>query len=256
MFDEKKIIYTRQRASKACDKKTNVFLNKLSEDAMQRLGIDKARSFSILEILPTSNIFVKTLEKEKTHCDVYKTFFSSEIKEDKKKLIINHSNLSSVEDEKFDFCISFFPIFTEPDLAHTLKSIKKVLKSNGKFLFLFFSSESCSELKSIFYNTFNTKAKEMFMPSPDILLLGNITNQLGYKNVVVDKTNFHITSNSPKDIWSFIRAIGASNCLLKRNKKTSSRNDYNKLCEKIKLFLSEDGRIINKVSINYLIGTK
>ena len=256
MFDKKKIFYNRQRALKSCDKKANVFLNKLSEDAVQRLGIDKAKSFSILEILPTSNIFVKTLEKEKINCVVYKTFFSSEIKEDKKRLTINHSNLSSMEDEKFDFCISFFPIFTEPDLAHNLKSIKKVLKSSGKFLFLFFSAESCSGLKSIFYNTFKTKAKEMFMPSPDILLLGNITNQLGYKNVVVDKTNFRITSNSPKDIWSFIRVIGASNCLLKRNKKASSRYNYNKLCEEIKLFLSEDGKIINKLSINYLIGTK
>ena len=64
MFDEKKIIYTSQRASKACDKQTNVFLNKLSKDVMQRLGIDKVRSFSILEILPMNNIFVKTLEKE------------------------------------------------------------------------------------------------------------------------------------------------------------------------------------------------
>ena len=256
MFDEKKIIYNRKRALKARDKKVNIFLNKLSEDAMQRLGIDKAGSFSILEILPTSNALVQTLEKEKIHCVVYKTFFSSEIKEDKKILTINHSNLSSVEDEKFDFCISFFPIFAGPDLAHTLKSIQKVLKFNGKFLFLFFSAESCSELKSIFKNTFKTKAKEMFMPSPDILLLGNITNQLGYKNVVVDKTNFRITSNSPKDIWSFIRSIGASNCLLKRNKKASSRYNYNKLCEEIKLFLSEDGKILNKLSINYLIGTK
>ena len=43
----------------------------------------------------------------------------------------------------------------------------------------------------------------MFMPSPDILLLGNIANLMGYKNVVVDKSNYIITTKKPEDIWVF-----------------------------------------------------
>ena len=53
----------------------------------------------------------------------------------------------------------------------------------------------------------------MFMPNPDILLLGNITSLIGYKNVVVDKSNFIITNKTPEDIWNFIRDLGLSNYL-------------------------------------------
>ena len=96
----------------------------------------------------------------------------------------------------------------------------------------------------------------MFVPSPDILLLGNITSTIGYKNVVVDKSNFIITNSEPKDLWFFIRDLGVSNYLYNRNRKTISKYNYNKLCETIKLLLTENGKITNQISINYLIGTK
>ena len=47
----------------------------------------------------------------------------------------------------------------------------------------------------------------MFMPSPDILLLGNITNTIGYKNVVVDKSNYIITNSEPLEIFGFLLEI-------------------------------------------------
>ena len=103
---------------------------------------------------------------------------------------------------------------------------------------------------------FKTKFEDMFMPSPDILLLGNITNLMGYKNVVVDKSSYIITNKTPEDIWGFIRDLGVSNYLQNRNKTAISKINYNELREKIKLLLTEDGVITNKVSINYLIGTK
>ena len=96
----------------------------------------------------------------------------------------------------------------------------------------------------------------MFMPSPDILLLGNLANSMGYKNVVVDRSNYFITNKSPEDIWDFIRNLGISNYLQNRNKKTISRLKYKKLCKAIKLLLTKNNKIINEVSINYLIATK
>ena len=53
--------------------------------------------------------------------------------------------------------------------------------------------------KNIFYDIFKSKSQNMFVPVPDILLLGNITSTIGYKNVVVDKSNFIITNSDPKD---------------------------------------------------------
>ena len=66
----------------------------------------------------------------------------------------------------------------------------------------------------------------MFMPSPDILLLGNLANSMGYKNIVVDRSNYIIANKSPEDIWSFIRNLGVSNYLQNRNKKTFTRLKY------------------------------
>ena len=164
--------------------------------------------------------------------------------------------MSAIEDEKIDCCISFFPVFAKSDLTFILKSIYRILKFEGKFLFLFFSSDSCSELKNIFHDIFKTKVENMFMPSPDILFLGNITNLIGYKNVVVDRSSYLITNKTPEDIWRFIRDLGVSNYLQNRNKTAISKLNYNKLREKIKFILTKDGIITNKVSINYLIGTK
>ena len=56
------------------------------------------------------------------------------------------------------------------------------------------------------------------MPSPDILLLGNITNLMGYKNVVVDRSSYLIINKKPEDIWRFIRDLGVSNYYQNRNK--------------------------------------
>ena len=112
------------------------------------------------------------------------------------------------------------------------------------------------KLKNIFYDIFKSKAQNMFMPAPDILLLGNIAGAIGYKNVLVDKSNFVIKNSYPQDLWNFIRDLGLSNYLHNRNKKIISKNNYHKLCKTIKLLLTENGKITNRVNINYLIGTK
>ena len=256
MLDEKKIILNSLRSFKKKNKKVNLFYNNLSEEAIQRLEIDKNFNCNILEILPKNNIFSEKLQKKNYRSNVCQTFFSNAFKLNKKKFIIIDDNLSAIENEKFDYCISFFPAFNKSELTSILKSTHRVLKSNGKFLFLFFSSDSCMKLKNIFYDIFKSRSQNMFVPSPDILLLGNITSAIGYKNVVVDKSNFIIKNSYPQDLWNFIRDLGLSNYLSARNRKTISKNNYHKLCKTIKLLLTENGKITNKVSINYLIGTK
>ncbi len=256
MFDEKKIIFNHLRSSKSNNKKVNLFLNKLSEDAIERLGISKNSKFHILEILAKNNVFMKTLKNKNFDSNVYQTFFSNKYKTNGNQLAIHDNKLSNIKSEKFDCCVSFFPDLKKSDITIILKSINRTLKKEGSFLFLFFSPESCSKLKSIFYEIFENDAKNMFMPSPDILLLGNLANSMGYKNVVVDRSNYFITNKSPEDIWDFIRNLGISNYLQNRNKKTISRLKYKKLCKAIKLLLTKNNKIINEVSINYLIATK
>ena len=57
------------------------------------------------------------------------------------------------------------------------------------------------KLKIFFIIFLNLNLKICLCQSPDILLLGNITSSMGYKNVVVDKSNFIIKNSDPKDLW-------------------------------------------------------
>ena len=81
-------------------------------------------------------------------------------------------------------------------------------------------------------------AKKMFlnMPSPDILLLGNLTSSMGYKNIVVDRTNYIIANKSPKIYGVLLETLGVSNCYKIENRKTFTKLKYKKLCEAIKLY--------------------
>ena len=76
MFDDNKIIFNSRRSFKASNKKVNLFLRKLSEDAIQRLEIEQSKKYNILEIFAKNNIFVKTLEKKKNKKRNLSNFFS------------------------------------------------------------------------------------------------------------------------------------------------------------------------------------
>ena len=57
MFDDKKIIFNRARALNQNNEKVNLFLHKLSIDALQRLEIKFKSNFSVLEILAKNTAF-------------------------------------------------------------------------------------------------------------------------------------------------------------------------------------------------------
>ena len=99
MFDKKKIILNSLRSLKANNKKVNLFLNKLSEESIQRLEINKINNFRILEILPKNNIFYEKLKEERTNGRIWQTCFSNDFKFNKKKLVVNDNELSAIENE-------------------------------------------------------------------------------------------------------------------------------------------------------------
>ena len=76
MFDKKKIILNSVRSFKKQNKKVNLFFSNLSEDALQRLEINKNNNCSILEILAKNSIFSEKLEEKKYKSEVSQTFFA------------------------------------------------------------------------------------------------------------------------------------------------------------------------------------
>ena len=86
MFDKKKIILNSIRSFKKQNKKVNLFFSNLSEDALQRLEINKNNNCSILEILAKNNIFSEKLEEKKYKSEVSQTFFLMNLNLIKKNL--------------------------------------------------------------------------------------------------------------------------------------------------------------------------
>ena len=142
------------------------------------------------------------------------------------------------------------------ELIKTLESMQRVLAKGGKFILIFHSIDSCINLKNLFFKFSNFKNKASFLPCFDILSLGNQASSVGFKNVVVDKSKYLITCKKVSEIWSFIRDLGESNYLLGRNKKSIKKTSYISFCKSINNLLSKNGKIINEMSVTYLIGAK
>ena len=257
MYDRKKIIINHLRAYKSRNKKVILFLNRLFEEALERLEINnKSVKYNILEIYARNKILETVLKQKQLNYLIYKTVSSSKLNLNKHKPIVHDRKLSSLKKKNFDFCISIFPPTLHSDLLNTLECTHRMLSDGGRFLFLFHSLDSCINLKSLFYNFSDFKTENSFLPCFDILSLGNYANSIGYKNVVVDKSKYFIINDNVNEIWKFIRDLGESNYLLNRNKKNISRSNYNSLSESIKTLFGKNGKIINEISITFLIGTK
>jgi hypothetical protein len=82
--------------------------------------------------------------------------------------------------------------------------------------------------------------------------LGSLGQKAGFKNIVVDKTKLRLRLKCPKSIWSFMRAIGESNALSKRNKLYFGKQNYAYLIREI----NNKGIDSCSININYFIGYK
>ena len=256
MYDKKKIITNQIRALKSKNQKVSLFFHVLFREAIQRLGIHKKSKYTVLEIYAKNKILKEIFNKKKINCKIFQTVFSEKISSYNKRTFIHDIKLSMLKKSEFDFCISIFPVLSNSDLQKILESIHRVLCNNGKFVLIFHSMDSCINLKNLFYKFSHFQNKESFLPCFDMLSLGNQATSLGFKNVVVDKSKYLITSKKVGEIWSFIRDLGESNYTLSRNKKSIKKSNYISLCKSINNLPSKNGKIINEISVIFLIGTK
>ena len=256
MYDKKKLDINYRRACKSNNKKVVFFLQKLFEEAIERLDIKKSKKFRILELYARNTILEDILKKFKFSYDIYQSIYTSKFNLNDNNAFVHDSRLSKFKDSKFDYCISIFPLASETDILNDLESTHRILSDEEKFIFLFFSEDSCINLKKLFYKFSNLKKENSFLPCFEIISLGNFANSKGFKNVVVDKSKYIISNNKVNEIWKFIRDIGQSNYLLNRNRKNIKRSGYNSLCKSLESLLYRNGKILNEISITFLIGTK
>ena len=61
------------------------------------------------------------------------------------------------------------------------------------------------------------------------MTLGNHASSTGFKNVVVDKSKYIITSDEVSDLWKFRRDMGESNYFQGRNKKKNHQKKLHQI---------------------------
>ena len=157
------------------------------------------------------------------------------------------------KEKLFDFCFNILSLNTTEKIVAAYKTTYSLLKENGKFICILPAEESLKEFKQIFYNSF--PSFNSFTPAIKMEDLGKIGSTAGFKNIVIDKSQFKLKVKRPHNLWFFIRNLGESNCQKDRKKNIFKKNQYNNLCniinnEVIKKNLNVD------ISVNFFIGEK
>ena len=256
MLDKKKIILNHLRSSRTNNKKVSLFFQNLYAEIFERLEIKKNKKYSILELLARNNFCDKVLTKKKINYTACKTIAGSELKYLGLNTVLHNSDFTNLKKSHFDICISLFPIVENLDLVKLFQSTFNILVNEGKFLFIFHSIDSCEKIKEVFGNFLSANFKNIFLPCFDIMTLGNHASSTGFKNVVVDKSKYIITSDKVSDLWKFRRDMGESNYFQGRNKKKITKRNYIKLVETLNKNISNGSRVLNEINITFLTGTK
>ena len=255
MFDKKKIINNHLRASNTKNEKVILFFHKLFEEVIDRLNIKK-KNYKILELCAKNKFLDALLKKKKIESIVHRTVLCSDLNTLGKNVVMHDSDLSNIKEKDFDFCISLFPVVSQKNLSKLLLSSYRILSKEGRFIFIFHSMDSCIAIKNLFENLFYIENKQSFLPCFDILSLGNYANSTGYKNILVDKSKYTISSNKVDELWKFNRDLGESNYILNRNKSYINKTKYKIFKDALHDKLFKNKKIMSEISINFLTGKK
>ena len=85
--------------------------------------------------------------------------------------------------------------------------------------------------------------------------LGKIGGTAGFKNIVIDKSQFKLKIKHPHNLWFFIRNLGESNCQEDRKNNSFKKKQYTQLCKMINNKIIEKNLNVD-ISVNFFIGEK
>ena len=254
MFDKSKIILNHIRASKTRHHKSNLFFKEISKDIVDRSEIRGKKNYSVLDLWSRGDHLYNLLVKSNPYIDYYQTLSDKRIETKARKKIVS-AICPPFPENTFDFCFSIFSIYCANNILDSFKTVNNLLKRNGKFICVFHAEDNLIEFKEYFFEFFPKSNRKSFLPFIDILSLGKIGREAGFKNIVIDKNNFYLKVHNPFEIWNFIRNIGESNILNSRKDIFLQKEKYLSFYKKISDDMKSN-RSKNTLSLNFFIGTK
>ena len=164
------------------------------------------------------------------------------------------SNLDYIvfKENTFDYCFNMLTVNYSIDIFSSFKNIYKLLKPGGKFVCVLPAEDNLLFFKKLFLKLNKLEHNKSFHPVIDIMSLGSLGQNSGFKKIVVDKTTLQLSLKSPSNIWFFLRSIGESNALIGRNKSYYGKLNYIQLNKEI----SKQNLNLYPIHINFFIGYK
>ena len=128
-----------------------------------------------------------------------------------------------------DLILIFSQLNFRDKIENDLRRIKIILKEKGLLLCSFFSENNLIDFKNLMHKIeishFNG-VSQRFHPIIDIRDIGNLFNQLGYNNTVIQKENFQYQYDSLEQFIIHMRKMAFTNALLTRSNRHLNKKFY------------------------------
>ena len=142
---------------------------------------------------------------------------------------LTFKNLFLEENNSFDLIIILSELNFRDKIEIDLKNIKPILKKEGLLLCSFFSEKNLFNFKNLMNKIeifFFNGISQRFHPIIDIRDIGNLFNQLGYNNTVIQKENFQYQYDSLEQFITHMRKMAFTNALLTRSNRPLNKKFY------------------------------
>lgn len=149
-------------------------------------------------------------------------------------LLFNNDDIIQLPpDKSFDLIISNVSMQYLNDLPQILLQLKILSGNKGFVMFNCFGADSFYELRYAlrktdeYYNSYSQR----IMPTIKLESLSGLLAQAGFKNIITDSENLLLEYNNVRDLLIDIKRTGEVNSLVKRVKKLTPRDYFDKLEE-------------------------
>ena len=142
---------------------------------------------------------------------------------------LTFKNLFLEENNSFDLIIILSELNFRDKIEIDLKNIKPILRKKGLLLCSFFSEKNLFNFKNLMNRIeigFFNGISQRFHPIIDIRDIGNLFNQLGYNNTVIQKENFQYQYDSLEQFIIHMRKMAFTNALLTRSNRHLNKKFY------------------------------
>ncbi|MCK5725633.1 MAG: malonyl-ACP O-methyltransferase BioC [Thiotrichaceae bacterium] len=140
--------------------------------------------------------------------------------------------------ESFDMVISNLMLQWCDDLSGVFTDIHRILRAEGGFIFTSFGTDTMIELRESWKQVDDYEHTHRFVDIHDV---GDALMQTGFQQPVLDMEKITLTYTSLPKMFRDIKAIGATNASLGRNKGLTGKGAFKKLELAYEAFRTEDG---------------